>query len=158
MAALELKISPEIARIKDFQDKFLRRDFVNIESYYTGLEKELDGKEKRHAGDEEAINRIRDKKRTFALDRQKKISDLQEKYRLDMKAELVNLLILYQPWFRTVWGIRTREGEMERVFYWDPVLKEFSNVLCENCLNRCDAFFVQKKRLVCPTCEKKTLS
>lgn len=149
---LEQKISPELEKTKTLQEKFLRCDLASMEEYYSSLAVELEEKEKRLLAEEPVLEKIRDRKKTLSLDRMKKISDLQAKYRLDIEAKLVNLLILYQPWVRMVWGLRTREGELERVFYWDPILKEFYNVFCEECRKSSETFFVQNRKLICRTC------
>ena len=148
-------ISPELEKIKTLQEKFLRRDHASMEEYYSSLTAELEDKEKGFSAEEAALERIRDRKKALALDRMKKISDLQAKYRLDIEVKLVNLLILYQPWIRMVWGLRTREGELERIFYWDPVLKDFFNAFCEVCRQGCETFFVQNQKLICRTCQEK---
>ena len=128
---------------------------THTEEYYSGLAVELEEKEKRLQAEEAVLERIRDQKKALALDRMKKISDLQAKYRLDVEAKLVNLLILYQPWIRMAWGLRTREGELERVFYWDPVLKDFFNTFCEICRQGCEAFFIRDQKLICRACQEK---
>ena len=152
---LRQSISSEIEKMKTLQEKFLRRDLASMEEYYSGLRMELEEKEKRCHAEEAVLKRMQDRKTALDLDRQKKMSDIQDKYRLDVKAEAVNLLILYQPWVRMVWGVRTHEGELERIFYWDPVRKDFFNTFCEECLKHCETFFVQNKKLICQTCQKK---
>ncbi len=153
---LKREISPELEKTKTLQEKFLRRDLTSMEEYYNSLAAELEEKEKRPQAEEEAVlERIRDRKKALALDRMKKISDLQAKYRLDIEAKLVNLLILYQPWIRMVWGLRTREGDLERVFYWDQVLKDFFNTFCEVCRQSCETFFVKDQKLICHACREK---
>lgn len=152
---LRLKISPELEKTKNLQEKFLKRDFASMEEYYTGLAAELEEKEKRLQAEEPVLEKIRDRKKALSLDRMKKISDIQEKYRLDVEVKLVNLLILYQPWVRMVWGVRTREGELERVFYWDPIMKDFYNVFCEVCRQGCETFFFENHKLICKACREK---
>ena len=152
---LKRKISPELEKIKALQEKFSRRDLAHLEEYYSSLGMELEKKEKRCPAEEEVLKRIQDRKTALALDRQKKMSDIQEKYRLDIKAAPVNLLILYQPWVRMVWGVKTHQEELERIFYWDPVLKGFFNASCEECLKYCETYFVQNRKLICRTCREK---
>lgn len=154
-AILRQKISPELDKIKTLQEKFFKRDLNHMQEYYGGLMAELEEKERRIQEGEAVLKRIQDRKTALVLDHKKKMSDIQEKYRLDIKAEAVNLLILYQPWVRMVWGVRTHEGELERIFYWDPVLKDFSNAICEKCFKHCEAFFVQDRKLICRTCREK---
>ncbi len=149
------KVSPELEKIKTLQEKFFKRDFEYMQEYYAGLVAELDEKERRIQAEDAVLRRIHDRRTSLALDYKKKLSDIQEKYRVDIKAEVVNILILYQPWVRMVWGVRTRDGELERIFYWDPVLKDFSNTICEECLNSCDTFFVRNQKLICRACQEK---
>lgn len=153
-ALVKQKIVPELDKIKAMQEKFLRRDLVRIEDYYAHLVSELHEKERRSQENDAVLEKISHQKKAFELDRRKKFADAQEKYRLDVEIKLVNLLILYQPWIHAVMAIRTHAGEIERSFFWDPVLKAF-DMYCESCSQNCHAFFVRGQKLICTECDKQ---
>ena len=151
---LRKRISPELENMKAFQEKFLKRDLLRIGDYYHELFREIGRKEAKAEGDPSLLDRVRKRKTAVALDRQKKIRDAVEKYRLDVRAEIVNLLILYQPWMRCVFGFKSRSGDLERVFYWDPVLKDFSDYACEQCQIPSSTFMVRGPKFICLKCKE----
>lgn len=151
---LKNKISPEIGKMKTFQEKLLGRDLSRIEDYYGELFREIRKKEAKAEGDPSLLDRIQKRKKAVELDREKKLKDAVEKYRLEVRAETVNLLILYQPWMRCVFGFKTRTGDLERVFYWDPVRKDFSEDACDKCLVPRNRFVIRDQKFICHECLK----
>lgn len=151
---LKNKISPEIKKMKTFQEKLLSRDLSRIEDYYGEFFREIGKKEARAEGDSVLLDKIRKRKKAVELDREKKLKDAVEKYRLEVRAETVNLLILYQPWMRCVFDFKTRTGDFERVFYWDPVMKDFFDDACEECLVPRNRFVIRDRKFICPQCKE----
>jgi len=150
---LQNRISPDIEKMKAFQEKFLKRDLLRIGDYYHELFREIERKEAKAEGDPALLDRVRKRKTALELDRQKKIKDAVEKYRLDVRAEIINLLILYQPWMRCIFGFKSRSGDLERVFYWDPVMKDFSDYPCEQCQIPSNTFAVRDQKFICLKCK-----
>jgi len=139
LGVLQNVIKEDLQKIRATQEKFLSRDLQRIEDYYKDLLAEESRKGEQHR---EAIER----------DHQKKALDAREKYRLTVNRTLVNGLIVYEPRVRTLVRLRTRDGEIERSFFWDPALKEFLDAPCDRCHNASRSFQVEDNRLLCTDC------
>jgi hypothetical protein len=151
---LREKAALDLSAIRQTQEKFLRRDLTRIQEYYRGLFVELQKRQGRVGVNPQLLDKIKGRKKAFDLDLQRKIVDAQEKYRIDVEAKLVNAAVVYQPWERVVLRIKTRREEMERTFYWDPVVKDFTDAACEGCQNPSDTFYVEAQKLLCLVCKK----
>lgn len=149
------KAAPKLQEIRGLQEKFLKRELARMEEYYSDLWAELDRKEKKAGGDEALLEKIRLRRKALEMDSQKRIVDLRDKYRIEIRIRPVNLLILYQPGIRSLWGFKTHHGDFERIFYWDPVFKDFSDYACELCSVPSRTFCVHDQRLLCPSCRSK---
>jgi hypothetical protein len=150
---VKTNIVPELEKMKVLQENFLRRDLSRVGNYYRDLLGEIERKEAKAAEHPALLEKIRKRRRAVELDHQKKIDDATERYRLDVTVEIVNLLISYQPWMRCVFGFKSQGDDLERVFYWDPVVKYFLDFACESCQGVANRFAVRDQKLICVPCQ-----
>lgn len=153
------RVEPDVDGIRAFQKKLLKRDLARIDDYYGDLFEELERKKNRAQGQngrdqvqDLIFQRIEQRKRSLAADHAEKRRDSRVKHRIEVHVEPVNLLVVHRSWTRAVFRLKTHREELERPFFWDPVLKDFADAACEICGSLSTCFSVRDRRLACPKC------
>ncbi|MCP4664483.1 MAG: hypothetical protein GY856_54560 [bacterium] len=111
--------------------RFLELDRARLEQYYDDLRKDLE-KRLRKASDERRPP-FESKLAALQSERRTKLADAEEKYRLRVELELINLWIVAQAKLVVPVTIKKRKVSTLRQVVWDPRRSRLEPPLCEAC-------------------------
>lgn len=150
--------------------RFLELDRARLNDYYAGLLK--DAQRRLQKADEERRPGLEKKIEVIQAERGSKLLDVEQKYRLRVQLELVNLAIIAIPKLDLMVEIRKRTSTIKRTVTWNPLLHTIEALPCDVCnrggtmLQLCENGHlahaeclapqcVECKRTYCQTCAKE---
>ncbi len=155
-----LAVLDEIAPILETAQKrsqhFLELDQARLNDYYDDLQRDL---EKRLARAEaERRPGLEAKLEALRIERQSKLIDAEQKYRLRIDLELINLAIIAQPKIEIEVAVGKREVTSKRLLAWDPVRHIIEPLVCDVCgqpgegLSLCESGHLAHATCLAPQC------
>jgi len=147
-------ISASIEEMKKGILKRLSKEIRRVENYYLENETEIQQKLSKAGLSNEKRQKIKQKLKINAIEKEKKILDLEEKYKLKVNIKLLNLALIYQPKIKCKLEII---GKGSNRFYfnvfWNPVFREIEEPYCMKCKSPSyNMWFNADFGLICPTC------
>jgi hypothetical protein len=130
------------AGIEHNANRRLARDAERIDTYYTGLLRQIRKRISRHEANPEAAAKERSRAAATELDRAAKLEDLKRKYLLKIHIDPGDVLVFSLP-VREI-SVRLIRKKVERVtkLHWNPVLRALESPWCEQCFTRAYPLFL----------------
>lgn len=111
--------------------RLLELDQARLEQYYNDLRRDLERRSEAADGDRRAA--LEEKRSVLEAERQEKLSDVEEKHRLKVALELINLLVVVQPKLVLPMQVKTRRTTVTRSVVWDPLRRQLEPLVCDVC-------------------------
>ena len=112
-------------------ERFLELDRARLTDYYAGLQRDLERRLEKAGFDRRPG--LESKLATLAIERESKLADAEEKYRLRIELELINLAVIGQPKLELDVEIARRSNVTRRTVAWDPLLHVLEDLVCDFC-------------------------
>jgi hypothetical protein len=152
--AAQSRIEDDLVDFVKSMNRRLNRDVQRLTEYYGAMAQEIDTRlhKKRLAAEEQTREQSRRRATELELDR--KIRDLQAKYALTVRVDLVGVLRLFVPVMLVSLTVMRRKWTLPLVLAWNPLLRELERVTCMGCFRPSKAIFIcdEQRHAVCPTC------
>lgn len=146
-------IAASIEEMKKGILKRLSKEIIRLENYYLENEAEIKQKLSKETLSHERRQKIKQKLKINALEKEKKILDLEEKYKLKVNIKLLNLALIYQPKIKCKLEIIGRGKSFYFNVFWNPVFKDIEEPFCMKCKTPSyEMEFEPEGELICPTC------
>lgn len=146
-------ISSTIEEMKDGILKRLSNEIRRVESYYSENEAELKQKLSKEGLSSQRRQMLKQKLKINALDKEQKILDLEEKYKLRVNIKLLNVALIYQPKIKCKLEITGDGNKFYFNVFWNPVVKDIEEPFCLKCKSSSyQMWFDQEFGLICSTC------
>ena len=111
--------------------RFLELDRARLTDYYTDLQRDLE--RRRAKADDTRRPGLEAKLAVLQTERQAKLADAEEKYRLRVELELINLAVIAQPKLELDVEVSRRTATTKRTIIWDPLLHVLEPLICDVC-------------------------
>jgi hypothetical protein len=132
--------------------RHLELDRARLETYYAGLERDLERRLKR-AEDEARRANLESKLAATRADHAAKLADVEAKYHLRVEMDLINLAIIAQPKIMLPVRIENRQAGVTRVVAWDSLRHSIEPLVCDVCIRpRLKLFLCANHHLACGDC------
>ncbi len=125
-------LGPRLEQAQRRSRRLLELDLARLISFYDETEHDLE-RRLRGSTDENRAASLRSKLALAQIDRQRKLADVQEKHRLRLSLDLVNVALVAQPKLALRAWIENRYQKLPYDFIWDPVLHTLEAPLCVVC-------------------------
>lgn len=129
---LVAKLTPRLAGLQKRNARLLELDLARLNEFYDETEGDLE-KRLRTAQDEARAETLRTKLAFAQADRRHKLADVQEKHRLRLSVDLLNVALLAQPKLSLPILVENRYSKRQQAFVWDPLLHQLEPPLCDVC-------------------------
>ena len=152
--ALRRLVGEEIAQHQHRSRKRFDVDYLRVSDYYEQVTREL---QSRHDGDERRKQVVEGKLEAARAERERKLRELSEKYRLRMHARLTSARLLSQP--KTFFRLLIDRGATTRTLTlaYDSLLGCLELPVCERCRAETTRMHVSPQvRLLCAGCGAKS--
>jgi len=153
--ALQQLVGEEIALHEARSRKRFAVEFARISDYYAQVARELQRRQQRE-DDAKRAQSLTQKLDAAAAERERKLRELGEKYRLRLRARLTSARLLAQP--KTFFKVFVDRGQTTRTLTlaYDPVLERLEPPVCEACRSETTRLHVSSSaQLLCPGCAEK---
>ncbi len=130
--AVAKKLESRIETLQQRTGRRLELDRARLEAYYDDTAAELERRIAR-AADEERRRGLEDKLVFTRAERERKLSDVEAKYRLRLAMNLINVAFITQPKLALEASIENRYTSIAHDFVWDPLLHRVEPPLCQVC-------------------------
>ena len=111
--------------------RFLELDHARLSQYYDDLQK--DAEKRLQKADADHRPALEAKLSAIETERQAKLADVVQKYRLRVDLELVNLAVIAQPKLDLKVEIKKRTAASQRQVAWDPLRHTVEPLACDIC-------------------------
>jgi len=146
-------ISSSIEEMKKGILKRLSKEIRRVENYYSENEVEIKQKLSKTGLSNERREKLKQKLKINAIEKERKILDLEEKYKLKVKIKLLNLALIYQPKIKCKLEIIGKGNRFYFNVFWNPVFKDIEEPFCMKCKSPSyEMSFNADFGLICPTC------
>jgi hypothetical protein len=112
--------------------RHLELDRARLTGYYDDIARGLRRRIER-ASDAGRRAALEDKLAAAQTEREAKLADVEDKYRLRVELELINLQVIVQPKILLPVHIGNRTVSIERTVVWDPLLRRIELLACDVC-------------------------
>jgi hypothetical protein len=130
--AMARKLAPSIEALQRPTARRLELDRARLEAFYDDTGADLERRLART--EDEARRRSYEEKLAFArAERERKLADVEAKYRLRIHLELINTVLISQPKITLRARVENRYASVEPMFIWDPLLHRVEPPLCQVC-------------------------
>jgi hypothetical protein len=129
--AVMFELTPNLESMERRMRRFLELDRARLQAYYDDLEKDLKARAQRASGERRTT--LAEKLLAVAEEREIKLADAEQKYRIQVELELINLAVISQPKIELEVNIKKRTCATERVVVWDPLLHQLDPLACDHC-------------------------
>jgi hypothetical protein len=132
----------------------LNRDCRRITEYYRTIQQEIETKIKKKRLTGEEMEREQSRIHATEVELERKIRDLQTKYGLTVRAEVVGGLRLFLPVMLVQVRVMRRKWMVPISLAWNPVLRELERATCLGCFRPSKRIFIcdDQRHIVCPEC------
>jgi hypothetical protein len=130
--AVARKLTPTIEALQQRTARRLELDRARLEAFYDDTAADLERRLART--DDEARQASLQEKLAFAhAERERKLADVEAKYRLRINLELINTVLISQPKIALQAKVENRYISTQTTFIWDPLLHRVEPPLCQVC-------------------------
>ena len=151
--AAKAEIQPLLSSLRDTANRRLKRDSERVESYYRGLLAQIKKRVQRRATDPEAAEKEQSRAAATELDRAAKLEDLTRKYSIRVHLELTDILTVSLPVREIRVRLIRKKEERLATLYWNTLLRELEQPLCEHCRARAHPLYLcDKVHSLCRNC------
>jgi hypothetical protein len=149
--AAQVELAPALQGLQNRLQHFFELDCARLDEYYNDLIKDAD-KRLRNAEDERQPV-LKAKLTAIQSERQAKLADVEQKYRLRVELELVNLALIAQPKLDLMVQIKKRTVAVQRRAVWDPLRHIVEPLICDVCGQPGDELYLcEESHLVHASC------
>lgn len=120
--------------------RLLELDRARLQQYYDDLKKDVERRLQKAEADRRSV--LEAKLAAVETERQAKLLDVEQKYRLRVDLELVNLAVIAQPKLDLNVEIRKRTATTQRRLVWDPLQHTVEFPVCDVCGLPGDALYL----------------
>ncbi len=132
--AVREDVDARVQRMTARLQRFLELDIARIEGYYDDLAQDLLRRRERVAQEDEERARSYDEKlAALEVERENKLRDVESRYRLQVKVELINVLLLEFPKIYAPIIISNRTASITRYAVWNPLVHRLEPLTCDVC-------------------------
>lgn len=125
------ELAPSLKSMEGRMRRFLELDRARLQGYYDDLENDLKSRSQRASGERRPA--LEEKLSAVAAEREIKLADAEQKYRIQVDLELINLAVISQPKIGLKVKIQKRSVTTERRVVWDPLLHRLEPLTCDVC-------------------------
>jgi hypothetical protein len=125
------ELAPNLKNMQSRMRRFLELDRARLQGYYDDLEKDLKTRIQRASGERRTA--LEEKLSAVAAEREIKLADAEQKYRIQVEVELINLAVISQPKIALEVKIKKRTAATQRRVVWDPLLHRLEPLTCDVC-------------------------
>ena len=129
--AVMVELAPNLESMERRMRRFLELDRARLQAYYDDLEKDLKTRLQRAGGERRTA--LEEKLTSVAEEREIKLADAEQKYRIQVELELINLALISQPKIGLKVNIKKRTTATQRLVVWDPLLHQLEPLACDHC-------------------------
>jgi hypothetical protein len=150
------RLTGTLETLQQRANRFLELDRARLEQYYDDMRRDVE-RRLQHATDDRRVS-LEAKLTVVETERQAKLTDAEEKYRLRITLELINLLIVVQPKIVLPMQITNRTTAVTRLVVWDPLRHRLEPLVCDVCgrpsvrLWLCEGGHVAHQQCLMPQC------
>lgn len=126
-----VELAPTLEGLQKRLQRFLELDRARLTEYYSDLIK--DAEKRLRNAEEDRRPALSAKLAAIQAERQSKLADVEQKYRLRVDLELVNLAVMAQPKLDLMVEIKKRIGGVQRRAVWDPLRHIVEPLICDVC-------------------------
>lgn len=150
------ELAADLEKLQKRAARFRQLDEARLEAYYQELEGDLaqrltTASAERRPGLEEKLAAVR-------TEREQKLADVAERYRVRVNLTLLNVLVIQQPKLVTPATIENRTTAIDVYAVWDPLLHRLEPLACQVCggpgqrLYLCHNGHLAHQRCLAPAC------
>ncbi len=129
--AVRDELGDALTNLQNRVARFRELDEARLNDYYGDLEKDLRQRLKSALSDRKAG--LQDKLDAVKTERARKLSDLAERYQVQIHLTLLNLMVIQQAKLVLPVQISNRTTQVEAYAVWDPLLYRLEPLLCQVC-------------------------
>ena len=111
--------------------RFCELDEARLNEYYQELERDLQHRLAGASADRRAS--LEEKLSAVRREREQKLADVAERYRVKLNLTLLNLLVIQQPKLVVPLNIENRTTQISVYAVWDPLLHQLEPLACQVC-------------------------
>jgi len=126
------KLEPRIRALQRRTARRLELDHARLEAYYDDTATELKRRMARTV-DEDRRRSLEEKLAFTHAERERKLADVEAKYRLRLVLNLINVAFITQPKLALEATVENRYTSITYTFVWDPLLRRVDPPLCQAC-------------------------
>jgi hypothetical protein len=132
----------------------LNRDVQRVTDYYRTIQQEIEANLKKRNLSAEEREREQSRIRATEIELERKIHDLQAKYDLTIRVEVVGVLRLFVPVTLLSLTVMRRKWTVPLELAWNPLLRELERPTCVGCYRPSKTIFIcdEQRHIVCPEC------
>ena len=135
-----IELAPNLEGFQKRLQRFLGLDRARLIEYYQDLSK--DAEKRLHKASEDRRSVMEAKLKAILAERQIKLTDVEQKYRLRVELELINLAIIAQPKLDLLVDIKKRSATVKRQVVWDPLRHIVEPLVCNVCEQSGDGLYL----------------
>lgn len=145
-----------IEEMKKINLKKLSKEIMRVENYYSENEVEIKQKLSKQGLNNDQRQRLKGKLKINTVEKERKILDLEEKYKLKVNIKLLNAALIYQPKIKCKLEILGKGNSFYFNVFWNPVFKDIEPPFCMKCKSpNYEMWFEANIGLICPTCHQR---
>ena len=130
--AVARKLAPAIEALQQRTARRLELDRARLEAFYDDTAADLERRLAR-TEDETRQASLKEKLTFTRAERERKLADVEAKYRLRLNLELINIVLISQPKIALRARVGNRYASTQLTFFWDPLLHRVEPPLCQVC-------------------------
>jgi len=145
--------TPTILNISKGLEKRLRKGMERVNGYYLENEEEINKRIERERI-EEKRERLYQKLQLNRLEKDRKLRELEDKYKIKVKIRLLNLALVFQPKIKAKIELILKDKVRYFNIFWDPLFKEVESAFCQGCREETeDLYFdLKSEKALCKGC------
>jgi len=134
----------------------MARDAERLQRYYRDLMTQIEKRITRRAADPAAAEKERSRAAATELDRMAKLEDLARKYRLKIRVEPGDVLLVSLPVVEIAARVIRKKAERTATLHWNSVLRILESPWCEGCCAPAAPLFLcnEQVHFLCRTCQE----
>lgn len=151
-----IELAPTLTSLQKRLQRFLELDRARLSDYYGDLIKDAQKRLRNAEGERRPA--LEAKLAAIQSEQQSKLADVEEKYRLRVDLELINLAVIAQPKLDLLVEIKKRTQAVQRRVVWDPLRHIVEPLCCEVCgqageeLHLCEEGHLAHTSCLAPQC------
>jgi hypothetical protein len=146
-------VEMQIESFRESMNRRFRRDVVNLEEYYSELQKEMAETLKRPGLTEQLILERKEKIALIPDEMAKKKDDLFKKYSIKVKLRLSGAMLIRTPAVKLFCRAAIGRRKINFPLYYNPIDKSLDPMVCAGCGDGTyQIYFCHKLHLLCPQC------